>query len=223
MTQVGDADPVEHPAHYELSHPGLECIDLTAGMSFCMGNAVKYVWRYRSKNKPVEDLRKSLWYTHYAENRNEPVALTCRQRGIINALQHQSQTEQYEFQFWNALRDRQGCGEYGRRHKPLLDAAINDIRIRFEGKTVEVEFNDTAPKPLQGFTVTAPVQILEHNTGCWWERTITARIRDGSTIPVVLDHVYWNWITGTPMHIHLDGIQRIRVIEDKHHQREENN
>lgn len=120
----------------------------------------------------------------------------------------------------NELRDRQGCGEYGRRHKPLLDAAINDIRIRFEGKTVEVEFNDTAPKPLQGFTVTAPVQILEHNTGCWWERTITARIRDGSTIPVVLDHVYWNWITGTPMHIHLDGIQRIRVIEDKHHQRE---
>jgi len=83
--------------------------------------------------------------------------------------------------------------------------------------------HDTAPKPLQGFTVTAPVQILEHNTGCWWERTITARIRDGSTIPVVLDHVYWNWITGTPMHIHLDGIQRIRVIEDKHHQREENN
>lgn len=121
----------------------------------------------------------------------------------------------------NELRDRQGCGEYGRRHKPLLDAAINDIRIRFEGKTVEVEFNDTAPKPLQGFTVTAPVQILEHNTGCWWERTITARIRDGSTISVVLDHVYWNWITGTPMHIHLDGIQRIRVIEDKHHQREE--
>ncbi len=103
--------------------------------------------------------------------------------------------------------------------KPKKD----DIRIRFEGKTVEVEFNDTAPKPLQGFTVTAPVQILEHNTGCWWERTITARIRDGSTIPVVLDHVYWNWITGTPMHIHLDGIQRIRVIEDKHHQREENN
>ncbi|WP_032736920.1 DUF3310 domain-containing protein [Bifidobacterium longum] len=50
MTRVGDADPVEHPAHYELSHPGLECIDLTAGMSFCMGNAVKYVWRYRSKN-----------------------------------------------------------------------------------------------------------------------------------------------------------------------------
>lgn len=86
MTRVGDADPVEHPAHYELSHPGLECIDLTAGMSFCMGNAVKYVWRYRSKNKPVEDLRKSLWYTHYAENRNEPVALTCRQLGIINAL-----------------------------------------------------------------------------------------------------------------------------------------
>lgn len=46
----------------------------------------------------------------------------------------------------NELRDRQGCGEYGRRHKPLLDAAINDIRIRFEGKTVEVEFIDILPR-----------------------------------------------------------------------------
>lgn len=128
VTRVGDADPVEHPAHYELSHPGLECIDLTAGMSFCMGNAVKYVWRYRSKNKPVEDLRKSLWYTHYAENRNEPVALTCRQLGIINALQHQSQTEQYEFQFWNALR----FGDY-----PKMCRAIAMMIRLAEGKNID--------------------------------------------------------------------------------------
>ena len=128
MTRVGDADPVEHPAHYELSHPGLECIDLTAGMSFCMGNAVKYVWRYRSKNKPVEDLRKALWYTHYAENRNEPVALTCRQLGIINALQHQSQTEQYEFQFWNALR----FGDY-----PKMCRAIALMIRLVEGKNID--------------------------------------------------------------------------------------
>ncbi|KAB7018567.1 DUF3310 domain-containing protein [Bifidobacterium longum] len=128
VTRVGDADPVEHPAHYELSHPGLECIDLTAGMSFCMGNAVKYVWRYRSKNKPVEDLRKALWYTHYAENRNEPVALTCRQLGIINALQHQSQTEQYEFQFWNALR----FGDY-----PKMCRAIALMIRLVEGKNID--------------------------------------------------------------------------------------
>lgn len=128
LEESGDADPVEHPAHYELSHPGLECIDLTAGMSFCMGNAVKYVWRYRSKNKPVEDLRKSLWYTHYAENRNEPVALTCRQRGIINALQHQSQTEQYEFQFWNALR----FGDY-----PKMCRAIAMMIRLAEGKNID--------------------------------------------------------------------------------------
>lgn len=128
VTRVGDADPVEHPAHYELSHPGLECIDLTVGMSFCMGNAVKYVWRYRSKNKPVEDLRKSLWYTHYAENRNEPVALTCRQLGIINALQHQSQTEQYEFQFWNALR----FGDY-----PKMCRAIAMMIRLAEGKNID--------------------------------------------------------------------------------------
>ena len=102
MTRVGDADPVEHPAHYELSHPGLECIDLTAGMSFCMGNAVKYVWRY--------------------------VALTCRQRGIINALQHQSQTEQYEFQFWNALR----FGDY-----PKMCRAIAMMIRLAEGKNID--------------------------------------------------------------------------------------
>lgn len=106
----------------------LECIDLTAGMSFCMGNAVKYVWRYRSKNKPVEDLRKSLWYTHYAENRNEPVALTCRQLGIIDALQHQSQTEQYEFQFWNALR----FGDY-----PKMCRAIAMMIRLAEGKNID--------------------------------------------------------------------------------------
>lgn len=128
VTRVGDTDPVEHPAHYELSHPGLECIDLTAGMSFCLGNAVKYVWRYRSKNNPVEDLRKALWYTHYAENRNEPVALTCRQLGIINALQHQSQTEQYEFQFWNALR----FGDY-----PKMCRAIAMMIRLAEGKNTD--------------------------------------------------------------------------------------
>ena len=59
-----------------------------------------------------------------------------------------------------------------------------------------------------------PFRFWNTITGCWWERPITAQeVRDGfSTIPVVLDHVYWNWITGTPMHIHLDGVQRIRVM-----------
>jgi len=38
-------DPVNHPRHY-TSHPsGIECITITEHMSFCLGNAVKYLWR----------------------------------------------------------------------------------------------------------------------------------------------------------------------------------
>lgn len=51
-------DPVNSPNHYTRSHPGMECIELTADTSFCLGNAIKYLWRYHSKGRPVEDLEK---------------------------------------------------------------------------------------------------------------------------------------------------------------------
>ena len=35
-------DPVNSPNHYTRSHPGMECIELTADTSFCLGNAIKY-------------------------------------------------------------------------------------------------------------------------------------------------------------------------------------
>lgn len=52
-------DPVNSPNHYTRSHPGMECIELTADTSFCLGNAIKYLWRYHSKGRPLEDLEKS--------------------------------------------------------------------------------------------------------------------------------------------------------------------
>lgn len=52
-------DPVNSPNHYTRSHPGMECIELTADTSFCLGNAIKYLWRYHSKGRPVEDLEKA--------------------------------------------------------------------------------------------------------------------------------------------------------------------
>lgn len=55
-------DPVNSPNHYTRSHPGMECIELTADTSFCLGNAIKYLWRYHSKGRPVEDLEKARWY-----------------------------------------------------------------------------------------------------------------------------------------------------------------
>ena len=55
-------DPVNSPKHY-CSHPsGVECIQITEHMSFCLGNAVKYIWRADEKNDAVEDLRKARWY-----------------------------------------------------------------------------------------------------------------------------------------------------------------
>ena len=55
-------DNVNHPKHYN-SHPsGVECIEITEHMTFCLGNAVKYIWRASLKGKEVEDLRKARWY-----------------------------------------------------------------------------------------------------------------------------------------------------------------
>lgn len=56
------SDNVNHPQHY-TSHPsGVECIQVTEHMNFCLGNAVKYLWRAGEKGAELEDLRKSVWY-----------------------------------------------------------------------------------------------------------------------------------------------------------------
>lgn len=57
-------DPVNHPKHY-TSHPsGVECIQITEHLNFCLGNAVKYIWRAGEKDqeKEIEDLEKASWY-----------------------------------------------------------------------------------------------------------------------------------------------------------------
>jgi len=58
---IQDHDPVNHPRHY-TSHPsGVECIQITEHLSFCVGNAIKYLWRADLKNG-TEDLEKAAWY-----------------------------------------------------------------------------------------------------------------------------------------------------------------
>ena len=61
-------DPVNNPLHY--NRKGIECINaIEASMSneefkgYLKGNAIKYLWRYKYKNNPIEDLSKSMWYT----------------------------------------------------------------------------------------------------------------------------------------------------------------
>jgi len=55
-------DVVNNPKHY-TSHPsGVDCIDITEHMNFCLGNALKYIWRADLKGDAIEDLQKAAWY-----------------------------------------------------------------------------------------------------------------------------------------------------------------
>lgn len=62
-------ETVNHPAHY--NHGGTECIDVARKMPFCLGNALKHIWRCGHKHdgtlegarhKAVEDAEKAVWY-----------------------------------------------------------------------------------------------------------------------------------------------------------------
>jgi hypothetical protein len=56
------SDQVNHPTHY-TSHPsGVETIQITEFMSFCLGNVIKYVMRADYKTDRLEDLQKARWY-----------------------------------------------------------------------------------------------------------------------------------------------------------------
>ena len=63
---IMEKDYVNHPDHYQ-SPNGIECIDAIAAATahlkgeeaFCTASAIKYLWRWRLKLRPSEDLKKS--------------------------------------------------------------------------------------------------------------------------------------------------------------------
>jgi hypothetical protein len=60
-------EKVNHPSHYNQG--SIECIDAiesaTKGLSgvdsFCTGNSIKYMWRWKQKGG-LDDLKKAKWY-----------------------------------------------------------------------------------------------------------------------------------------------------------------
>jgi len=62
------SDPVNHPAHYTSG--GIECIDaeraatehLNGFEGFLTGQCIKYLWRWKLKGNPIQDLEKCRWY-----------------------------------------------------------------------------------------------------------------------------------------------------------------
>lgn len=64
---IEQPDPINHPSHYTSG--GIECIAaIKASMTpeaykgYLKGNILKYLWRYESKGKPIEDLKKAQTY-----------------------------------------------------------------------------------------------------------------------------------------------------------------
>jgi len=54
---------IYHPKHYTEHPSGVECIQITEHFNFCLGNAIKYIWRAGLKTSdPVQDLQKAAWY-----------------------------------------------------------------------------------------------------------------------------------------------------------------
>ena len=59
-------DMVNHPPHYNKN--GIETIDAIESATgegfeyYLQGNILKYLWIYKYKGKPLEDLKKAEWY-----------------------------------------------------------------------------------------------------------------------------------------------------------------
>lgn len=64
-------DMINHPPHYTDHPSGVECIAITEHMPFCIGNAVKYLWRAGLKGDALDDLRKARWYVDREISRRE--------------------------------------------------------------------------------------------------------------------------------------------------------
>ena len=56
------SDMVNSPKHYTWHPSGIEVIQITEHMNFCLGNAIKYIMRSDHKGKQIEDLKKAIWY-----------------------------------------------------------------------------------------------------------------------------------------------------------------
>lgn len=54
-------EKVNHPVHYNRHPSGVEAIEIIEHMNFCLGNAFKYLFRYRLKGGH-EDINKAIWY-----------------------------------------------------------------------------------------------------------------------------------------------------------------
>ena len=88
---MNTADAVTGKTHYHRHPSGVECWDVVELMNFNLGNAVKYVWRYKLNGKPQEDLLKAANYLRREVDRmwagpyDYPMAWYAMMREVIMA------------------------------------------------------------------------------------------------------------------------------------------
>lgn len=80
------SDNIDHPTHYTSRNIGYECISITKYQYFCTGNVIKYLWRYKDKGNPLEDLKKARWYARKATTRHEQTYATSTSGIILHKL-----------------------------------------------------------------------------------------------------------------------------------------
>ena len=72
-------DPVNHPSHYTDGQ--IEVIDFIDDkqLSYCLGNAVKYISRAGKKDpaKTIEDWQKAVWYLNHEIEKRKREAAQC--------------------------------------------------------------------------------------------------------------------------------------------------
>lgn len=81
---MNETDYVNHPPHYTNHPSGVECIQVTEHMNFCLGNAIKYLWRAGEKGSKLEDLKKAAWYINREISRLEKDAVPTDRRPPSN-------------------------------------------------------------------------------------------------------------------------------------------
>jgi len=70
---------VHHPKHYN-SHPsGIECVEFSELLPGNLSHACVYVWRYRDKGQPEQDLAKALWFIDREAARTTSERLSARE------------------------------------------------------------------------------------------------------------------------------------------------
>lgn len=74
-------DVVNQPPHYTKHPSGIECIEITEHMGFCLGNTIKYIWRADLKGDAIQDLEKAAWYLNREIVRRKAIVTENQSKG----------------------------------------------------------------------------------------------------------------------------------------------